>query len=58
MVLSIALLGAVSVSVGGRPIRLNGRLGRTTLAALALRTGPVVSPEQLIDAKPNGWYRS
>lgn len=40
----------MSASVGDRPVRLHGRLGRTMLAALALHAGEGVSGEHLIDA--------
>ncbi|MEP6697432.1 MAG: BTAD domain-containing putative transcriptional regulator [Pseudonocardiales bacterium] len=48
--ISIKLLGPVGAAVADRPVKLHGRLGRTLLAALALRTGQVVSVEQVIDA--------
>lgn len=48
--ISIKVLGPVCASVADRQVRLNGRLGRTVLAALALHSGHVVSVEQLIDA--------
>lgn len=48
--LSITLLGPVSAVSGGQQVQLNGRLGRTALAVLALDPGRVVSTERLVDA--------
>lgn len=48
--LEIKILGAVAAAVDGRQLRIRGRLERTTLAALAMEDGRIVSNERLIDS--------
>ena len=48
--LAVTLLGPVAAAVRDRPVHLTGRLGRTTLAALALHEGRAVAVAALVDA--------
>ena len=48
--LAVTLLGPVAATVRDQSVRLTGRLGRTALAALALRDGRAVGVDALVDA--------